>query len=562
MGKFKGIERNLPEHGDREFSRYMRRAFLASSGFDHEDLGRPIIGIADTSSDYNTCHRDMAQIIKALERGVLEAGGLPLVFTTSSWNEILTAPTTMLYRNLLAMETEELIRAQPMDAVILLGGCDKTVPAQLMAAVSADIPALAVVCGPMRTSYWQGQRLGACTDCRRLWAAFRAGEIDQAGIAAVEQRLCASGGTCAVMGTASTMACMCEALGMMLPGGASPPSASAERLRHAVESGRRAVVLARDDLRPSKILSASSFSNAVRVLVALGGSTNAVIHLCAIAGRAGIELALEDFDRIAVQTPLLVDCKPSGKGYMEDFHAAGGMPALLKALSAKLELDAFSVSGCSLAGLLAGAEEPGDWQSVIRSCDAPLGPCGSLRVLEGSLAPDGAVIKAAAASPELFKHRGPAVVFDSPADAAARIDDPALGLGPHHVLVLRNAGPVAAAMPEAASLPIPAYLATQGVKDMVRVSDGRMSGTAYGTIALHCSPEAAVGGPLGLLHDGDIVALDIEGGRLDVELSDSEIACRREQWVAPPLPARGWQRIYCAHVLQAHRGADLDLLLP
>lgn len=556
----RGINRNLASYGDVEFSKYMRRAFLASAGYDREDLDRPIVGIVDTSSDYNTCHRQMPEMVQAVKRGVLQAGGLPLAFPTISLHEILTAPTTMLFRNLQAMDTEEMIRAQPMDAVVLLGGCDKTVPAQLMGAISADVPMISVAAGPMYTGSWRGQRLGACTDCRRLWAQYRAGELTDAEIREVEQSLCATGGSCMVMGTASTMAAVTEALGLMLPGGASPPHPSGERLRCCAESGRCAVRLAQSQLRPSRILSRESFLNALIVLAASGGSTNAVVHLLAIAQRAHVELNIDDFDVMARQTPLLVDCKPAGTGYMEDLHKAGGVPVLLKALEPLLHLDAATVMGKTLGELLSHTPGPGAWQSTIRSLDKPLGPTGGVAVLHGSLAPDGAVLKAAAATPALMKHAGPAVVFES-AEDAERIDDPGLAITPEHVLVLRNCGPVGAGMPEAGSLPIPKYLAEQGVKDMLRVSDARMSGTAYGTVVLHCSPEAAVGGPLALVKDGDMISLNIEERRIDLLVDAAILTARRQAYAPPQKPTRGWRGLYARHVQQAHLGADLDFMI-
>ncbi|MFH1983512.1 MAG: dihydroxy-acid dehydratase [Pseudomonadota bacterium] len=556
----RGMDSNLTRYGDRNFSRYLRRAFLTSAGYDREDLARPVVGIVDTSSDYNSCHRQMPEMVAAVKRGVMEAGGLPLAFPTISLNEILTAPTTMLFRNLQAMDTEEMIRAQPMDAVVLVGGCDKTVPAQAMASISADVPAIHVVAGPMLAGHWRGQRLGACTDCRRLWTEYRAGRLSESDIAEIEAALCATGGTCMVMGTASTMACLMEALGLMLPGGATPPHATGERLRHCAASGRRAVALACSDLRPSKILSPGSFRNALTVLLALSGSTNAVIHLMAMARRAGMPLSYSDLNALSGKTPVLVDVKPAGAGYMEDFHNAGGMPVLLKTLAPMLDLKAMTVTGDTLGALLENAAGPGDWQSTIRRIDDPLRTAGAIVALFGTLAPDGAVIKAAAATPALMRHRGPAAVFESPEDAAARIDDPALALTPAHVLVLRNAGPIGAGMPEAGSLPIPRYLAAQGVRDMVRVSDARMSGTAYGTVVLHCAPEAAAGGPLALVADGDEISLDVAAGRIDLEVGGDELACRRAAWTPPPAPARGWARLYAAHVLQAGDGADLDFL--
>lgn len=558
----RGVYRNLTSYGDPGFSRFLRRAFLASAGYDADDLARPVVGIVDTSSDYNPCHREMPQLVEAVKRGVLEAGGLPFAFPTISLHEILISPTAMLYRNLAAMETEEMIRAYPMDAVVLLGGCDKTVPAQLMAAASANLPAIFVATGPMLTGNWRGERLGACTDCRRYWAQHRAGTISEAEIDELTQKLCSTGGTCMVMGTASTMACLTEALGMMLPGGAAAPFGTGDRLRQAVASGRRAVALAASGLRPRDILTSAAFENAMKALVALGGSTNAVVHLTAIARRVGIRLTLDDFQRSSGQVPLLVNCKPAGAGYLEDFYRAGGMPVLLKVMEPLLDTSVIGVTGQPLSELLREAPAPGAWQDTIRTLEAPLGSTGALVMLRGSLAPDGAVIKAAAASPHLLKHRGPAAVFDSASDAAGQIDDPALNLTPDHVLVLRNAGPVGAGMPESGSLPIPKPLAAAGIKDMVRVSDARMSGTAFGACVLHCAPEAAVGGPLALVRNGDMIELDVSARRIDLLVDEEELARRRAAFVPPPLPERGYRRLYAQHVLQAHLGADFDFLGP
>ena len=556
----RGIDRSLTNYADEGFSRYLRRAFLASAGYDGQDLERPVIGITNTASDYNTCHREVPQLIDSIRRGVLEAGGLPMVFPTISLGEILLSPTSMLYRNLMAMETEEMVRAQPMDAVVMVGGCDKTTPAQMMAAASLEVPSIVAVAGSMLTGDWRGERLGACTDCRRYWGQHRAGDLDEREIVEVRERLCPTAGTCMVMGTASTMACLAEVLGLMMPGSASPPATTGARLRVGVETGRQAVALAGEGRAARDILTRPAFENALRVLAALSGSTNAVVHLLALAGRAGVALTLDDFDRIARQVPLLVDCKPAGSGYMEDFHRAGGVPALLKAMESQLDLTTVGVTGQRLADLLDATDAPGAWQTTIRSLDDPLGPAASLVVLKGSLAPDGAVLKRAAASPHLHKHRGRVFVFEGPEDVAARIDDPALGIEPDDVLVLRGVGPVAMGMPEAGSMPLPKYLAERGVKDMVRISDGRMSGTAYGAVVLHVAPESAVGGPLALVRDGDEIELDAEAGRLDLLVSDSELERRRAEWKKPAVPARGWRRLYAERVQQADRGVDLDFL--
>ena len=453
-----------------------------------------------------------------------------------------------------------MVRAQPMDAVVMVGGCDKTTPAQMMAAASLEVPSIVAVAGSMLTGDWRGERLGACTDCRRYWGQHRAGELDEREIVEVRERLCPTAGTCMVMGTASTMACLAEVLGLMMPGSASPPATTGARLRVGVETGRQAVALAGQGRTAREILTRPAFENALRVLAALSGSTNAVVHLLALAGRAGVALTLDDFDRIARQVPLLVDCKPAGRGYMEDFHRAGGVPALLKAMESQLDLTTVGVTGQRLADLLDATDAPGAWQTTIRSLDEPLGPAASLVVLKGSLAPDGAVLKRAAASPHLHKHRGRAFVFEGPEDVAARIDDPALGIEPDDVLVLRGVGPVAMGMPEAGSMPLPKYLAERGVKDMVRISDGRMSGTAYGAVVLHVAPESAVGGPLALMRDGDEIEIDAEAGRLDLLVSESELERRRAEWKKPAVPARGWRRLYAERVQQADRGVDLDFL--
>ncbi len=556
----KGIDKNLTKYSDPGFSRYLRGAFLASEGFDTTDLDRPIIGIANTSSDYTTCHRDMPAMIEAVKRGISQAGGLPLVFPTISLAETLLSPTSMLFRNLLAMDTEEMISAQPMDGVVLVGGCDKTVPAQLMAAASADIPAISLITGAMRTGSWQGERLGACTDCRRYWNQYSAGAIPKDDIQDIGQVLCPTGGTCMVMGTASTMACLTATLGMMLPEGATPLSGSGDRLRQAVATGRCIVDLVQREVTPRMILTRPAFINAAAVLAALSGSTNGIIHLIAIARRVGITLTLDDFHEVAQRVPVLVDCKPAGKGYMEDFHHAGGLPVLWKTMESLLDTETEHVNGQRLSQILDAVSPPEPWQDTIRSLDQPLAPPGALCILRGSLAPDGAVIKKAAATPALLKHRGPAVVFDSPDDVAERIDDPALDISPDHVLVMRNAGPVALGMPEAGSLPIPKRLAALGVTDMVRISDARMSGTAYGTVVLHCCPESAVGGPLALVQDGDIIELDVENQRVDLCVDEQELVRRKEAFIPPPKPERGWQRLYTDHVLPAHLGADLDFM--
>ena len=558
-----GVRRGLTSYGDPGFSLFVRGAFARGMGLTGEDLARPIIGLAQTWSEFNPCHRHLREVAEAVKRGVWQAGGLPLEFPTISLGEIFLSPTSMLFRNLMAMDTEEMILGQPMDGVVLLGGCDKTLPAQLMGAASADRPAIIVTAGPMLTGRYEGMRLGACTDCRRLWTEHRAGEIDALRMEAIQGELFPSTGTCMVMGTASTMAAMTEALGMTLPGMAAIPAPLSRRLRLAEAAGRRIVEMAREDLRPSQILTRAAFENAVRVLMAVGGSTNAVVHLPAIAGRAGVSLGLEDFDRFARSTPMVASIRPSGKYHMEDLAEAGGIPAVMKALAPLLHLDAPSVTGRTLGALLADVPEPGGWQDVVTTLDRPFKAEGGLAILRGSLAPDGAVLKVSAATPALLRHRGRACVFRDLADLGARVDDPALAVTPESVLVLQNAGPVGGpGMPEAGSLPIPKKLLAAGVRDMVRISDARMSGTAGGTVVLHVAPEAAVGGPLGLVRDGDEILLDTEARRLDLLVPDAEIARRRADWRAPTaLPSRGYRRLFGERVLQAPEGCDFDFLV-
>jgi dihydroxy-acid dehydratase len=556
-----GFDRRLTSYGDAGLSKFLRRAFLSSAGLDQKDMAKPVIGIVNTASDYTTCHRDMPALMEAVKRGIHQAGGLPFQFTAMSLPEILVNPTSMMFRNLMAMEVEEQITAQPMDGVVLLGGCDKTVPAELMAAASADIPAISLVVGPMMTGSWRGERLGACTDCRRMWTDYRGGVLDADEIAEVNQELCPTAGTCMVMGTASTMGCVLEALGMTLPRAGTAPAVSSERLRLGVATGRRIVEMVTEDLRPSQILTREAFQNALVTLSAISGSTNAIIHLTAIARRLGITLEIDDFHDTAQSVPVIVDCKPAGSRYLPDMHAAGGMPVLLKELEPLLSREPITVGGQSMGELLDTWEGPAEWQDMIRTLDNPLKPAGALVALHGSLFPDGAIIKAAAASPHLMKHRGKAIVFDGLDDLAARVDDPAVGATPEDILVLRNIGPVAIGMPEAGSLPVPRYLAEQGIRDIVRISDGRMSGTAYGTVVLHGTPEAARGGPLALVQDGDIIELDVEAQRLDLLVDEDELARRRATHVsAITTPERGWRKLYAERVLQADLGADLDFL--
>ncbi|UHC20049.1 dihydroxy-acid dehydratase (plasmid) [Methylobacterium currus] len=562
MGK--GLRKGLTSYGDAGFSLFLRKAFIKAAGYSDDALDRPIVGITNTASDYNPCHGNAAQLIEAAKRGVMLAGAMPMVFPTISIHESFAHPTSMYLRNLMAMDTEEMIRAQPMDAVIVIGGCDKTLPAQVMAAASVDLPTVVIPVGPMVVGHHRGEVLGACTDCRRLWGAHRAGEIDEEEIETVNGRLAPSVGTCMVMGTASTMACMIEAMGLALPMAGTIPAPHAERIRLAEASGACAAAMAKTGgPRPSQILTPASIRNAQVVMQAIGGSTNGVIHLTAMANRAGIDLDLASLDQIGREVPVLVDLKPSGDHYMEHFHHAGGVPKLLRELGSLIDLDAPTVTGATLRDVVAAAEDvPG--QTVIRSPGQPIKPVGAMAVLTGNLAPRGALIKHSAATPRLLQHEGRALVFDSIPDMAARIDDPDLDVSADDVLVLRNAGPKGApGMPEAGYLPIPKKLARAGVKDMVRISDARMSGTAFGTIVLHVTPESAVGGPLALVRTGDRIRLDVEGRRIDLLVEEAELAARAAALTPPERPdwaARGYARLFHDTVTQADEGCDFDFM--
>ena len=558
-----GLRKGLTSYGDAGFSLFLRKAFIKAAGYSDDALDRPIVGITDTASDFNPCHGNAPQLIEAIRRGVMLAGGLPMSFPTISIHESFAHPTSMYLRNLMAMDTEEMVRAQPMDAVVLVGGCDKTLPAQIMGAASAGIPAVVVPVGPMVVGHHRGEVLGACTDCRRLWGQHRAGKIDEAEIEVISGRLAPSVGTCMVMGTASTMACMIEAMGLSLPYSAAIPAPHAERLRCGEASGKAAVAMAKaHGPVPLAIINADSIHNAMVVLQAIGGSTNGLVHLAAIAGRAGMKLDLIEFDRIGREVPVLVDLKPSGDHYMEHLHHAGGMPRLLQELAPFLKLDAPTVLGGTLGDYMALAEDvPG--QTVIRSRAAPVKPTGGMAVLHGNLAPGGAVIKHAAATAGLLQHKGRAVVFSSIEDMTNRIDDPALDVTAEDVLVLQNGGPKGApGMPEAGYLPIPRKLAQAGVKDMVRISDARMSGTAFGTIVLHITPESAAGGPLGLVRNGDTIELDVAGRRIDVLVDEAELGRRRAAMpAAAPGPKRGYAKLFHDTVTQADQGCDFDFLI-
>jgi dihydroxy-acid dehydratase len=557
----KGLKKGLTNYGDQGFSMFLRKAFIKGAGYTDDALNRPVIGITNTGSGYNPCHGNMPQLIEAVKRGVMLAGGLPMDFPTISIHESFSAPTSMYLRNLMSMDTEELVRAQPMDAVVLIGGCDKTVPAQLMGAASAGIPAIQLITGSMLTGSHRGERVGACTDCRRYWGKFRAEEIDAEEISDVNNQLVASVGTCSVMGTASTMACVAEALGMTVPGGASPPAVTADRIRIAEQTGAQAVELARKGLTIDKILTPAAFENALRVLLAIGGSTNGIVHLTAIAGRLGIDIDLAGLDRMGTETPVLVDLKPSGQHYMEDFHKAGGMATLLRELKPLLRLEALTVTGRTLGEEIELAGN-GFAQDVVRPFDNPIYPQGGIAVLRGNLAPGGAIIKQSAAHPELMEHEGRAVVFENSEDLASRVDSDDLDVKADDILVLKNIGPKGApGMPEAGYIPIPRKLARAGVKDIVRISDGRMSGTAFGTIVLHVTPEAAIGGPLAYVRNGDRIRLSVRNREVSLLVSEDELAHRASQTtIVEPTAERGYRKLFLQTVTQADKGVDFDFL--
>jgi dihydroxy-acid dehydratase len=548
--------------GRQDLDGFAHRSWLKSEGFsDHVFDGRPVVGIANSWSELTNCNAHLRQVADAVKRGVWSAGGFPLEFPTISLGEVLMKPTTMLFRNLMAMDVEECIRAYPLDAVVLLSGCDKTTPAMLMGAASADVPAIMVTGGPMLRGTWRQEELGSGTDLWRLWGERRAGRLTDEELCEAESCMSRSSGHCMVMGTASTMASMAEALGMTLPGNAAIPAPDSRRLQMAELAGRRAVEMAgAGGPRPGEILTAEAFDNAIRTLMAVGGSTNAVLHLLALAGRVGVPLTLSRFDELSRTTPFLLNVRPSGKYLMEDFFYAGGLPVVLRQLLPLVHGAAATVNGRTLADNVRDAR---CWnEDVIRPLALPLAAEGGLAILHGNLCPGGAVIKVSAASAHLLTHRGRAVVFEDHADLHRRIDDPALPVDERSVLVLKHVGPKGApGMPEWGAAPVPARLLRAGVKDMVRISDARMSGTSYGTVVLHVAPESAAGGPLALVRDGDEIELDVPRRRLTLHADDAELARRRAAWV--PRPAhytRGYGRLFLDHVLQADEGCDFDFL--
>ena len=537
------------------------RSRMMEMGFAREEfVGKPVIGIVNTWSDTNTCHSHFRQRAEEVKRGVWQAGGFPVELPAMSVGEQNTKPTSMMYRNFLAMETEELLRSQPVDGCVLMGGCDKTTPALLMGAISMNVPAIYVPAGAMLRGHFRGESIGSGTDVFKYWAERRAGNIEDDTWFELERAFGRSAGTCMVMGTAATMMSLAETLGFALPGASSIPAVDAAHSQMASAAGRRIVDMVWEDLKPSDIISQASFDNAIRVDMAMSGSTNAIVHLVAMAGRAGIKLDLDHFDRISRETPVIVNLKPAGKYLMEDLYYAGGLRAVMARMSDLLDLSCMTVNGRSLGDNIAGAEVYND--EVIRSRNNPLSPSGGTAVLRGNLAPDGAIIKPTAAEQHLMKHRGPAVVFKSVEDMYARVDDDALEVTAASVLVLQNGGPIGApGFPEWGQLPIPKKLLKQGVRDMVRISDARMSGTSYGACVLHVAPESAIGGPLAFVRDGDMIELDVDARRLHLDISDAELAKRKEGWTQAPSPyARGYGALFMQHVTQADKGCDFDFL--
>lgn len=565
------IPRSQAWFAPRDLEGFLHRSGLKSQGWSEESFaGKPVIGIANSWSEATHCNAHLRDVAQHVKRGVIAAGGFPLEFPTISLGEFFLSPTSMLYRNLMAMDVEEMIRGLPIDGVVLLAGCDKTTPAMLMGAASADLPALIITGGPQLKGNWRGEELGSCTDCRRYWAELRAGNITQQEYDSMEEAIYRSPGHCMVMGTASTMAVICEALGMTLPGGAAIPGADARRYAFAEKSGATAVQLAQQGVRPSAIMTKAAFDNAATALLALGGSTNAIIHLTAIAGRAGIQFPLSRWNELSADTPVIANLKPSGKYLMEDFFYAGGAPAFFKKISHLLNTNTLTVNGCTLDENIRNAECYN--HDVILAIPNALYPDGGITILRGSLAPDGAVIKVSAASKHLLKHKGRAVVFESPADLSRRIDHPELDVNPNDILVMQSAGPIGGpGMPEAGFMPLPRKLLERGVRDMVRISDARMSGTAFGTVVLHVSPESAVGGPLALVRNGDTIQLDATAGKLDILVEESELQRRKSAIDATSASAssdntdagqeRGYIKIYKQHVMQAQHGCDFDFAL-
>ena len=554
-----GMKKNLTNYGDTGFSIFLRKAFIKGLGYSDDMLNKKIVGITNTFSDYNPCHGNVPDLVKSAKAGILANGAIPLEFSTITIHESFANPTSMYLRNLMSMDTEEMLRAQPMDACILIGGCDKTVPAQVMGGISADVPIIQLVTGPMLTGSFRGERVGACTDCRRFWASYRAEDLNDEDIEEVNNQLVPTVGTCGVMGTASTMAITTEALGLMVPNSACAPAVSADRKRIAEKTGEISVKIANENLKPSKFLNEKSFLNALIVLSAIGGSTNGVVHLTAMAGRLGVNVDLKEFDQLTQDLPMIVDLKPSGLGYMEDLYKAGGSIRIFYELKDFLHLDAKLINGKTLGDEIQKASK---WnQDIITTKDNPVFIGGSIAVLNGSLAPGCAIIKQSAATQELLVHEGKAVVFENLEDLANRIDSDDLEVSKDDVLVLKSIGPKGGpGMPEAGLIPIPKKLARQGVKDMVRISDGRMSGTASGTIVLHVTPESYEKGPLAVVKNGDSIKLDVPNRKIDLLISEDELNNRISKISDNRIKRRGYNKLYMEEVTQANEGVDFKFL--
>lgn len=560
--KDQGIDKSLTNYGDKEFSSYLRRSFARSMGYTTESLNKPIVGIVNTSSGLNSCHRHFPEMIEALKRGIQSQNCLGVDFPVISLGEVYLSPTSMMFRNLMSMDVEEMIRAQPVDVVVLLGGCDKTLPAMIMGAISAGKPYVVMPAGPMITNKYENERLGACTDCRRYWGKYRGGEISDQKIKEVEGKLAASSGTCAVMGTASTVACLVETMGLCLPDASSVPAVYSERLKLAEQTGEIAAKIANKKIKKIKKINEKDIYNALVVLLALGGSTNAIIHLTSIAGRAGINIDLKKFNQISNKTPVLVNLKPTGSYYMEDFYHAGGMKVVLKELQSLLKKETFNIEGKKLSSVIKENSNCFHDQEVIRSKKKPFEKQGGLVSLFGNICPKGAILKRSAADKKLFEKTGTAFVFEDIKEMTKKIDDPKLNITKDDILVLKNIGPKTIyGMPEAGYLPIPKKILKTGVKDMIRISDGRMSGTAFGTIILHISPESAVGGPFSILKTGDKIKLSVKNKSLNVLLSKKELEKRlKNTKIKAPIIKRGYLKLYYDTVLQADEGCDFDFL--
>ena len=561
--KYSGIDKGLTNYRDKEFSKFLRRSFAKSMGYSNKSLNKPIVGICYTESGFNNCHRNFPEILESLKNGVLSNGALPIVFPMISLGETFLNPTSMMYRNLMSMCVEEMITAQPMDSVILLGGCDKNIPALLMGSFSTNVPSVLMVPGPMMTGSYNNQRVGACTDCRKFWAQFRSNEISKKEIMEIENKLATTSGTCPVMGTASTMAILSEVLGIMPINSATAPAIHADRLRIAEKTGEIAATkILQKKIIAKNYINRKSFENALRVLFAISGSTNALIHLTAMARRLNIKIDLKKINKISDETPVLVNLKPVGTGYMEDFHNAGGLDSVLKELKSSLNLECKNLEGISLKDRIKKLNNKQTNRSYIFSREKPINKKGGLIILFGSLAPDGAILKRAAATSKLLEHEGKAIVFSSLKDLSNRIDNPNLKVSEKNILILKNAGPSSdAGMPEAGYLPIPKKLAKRGVKDMIRISDARMSGTAFGTIALHVTPEGTKRGPLAVVKTGDKIKLSEINKTIDLMISKTEIEKRLKKLkIKDNKVPRGYKKLYLESVLPATQGCDFDFL--